>query len=135
MERNVSGVFFIVKASTDVSNRTPVLITDKEGRIIVILAGRPTEDESYVESMERLQCVLAETRESLRFGKYQCVPAPSSGATENRRGNFKTAAVGVSYGGGQKVHYTTLSVVFFDSPDVADARQPQPQPTQPARAG
>lgn len=53
--------------------------------------------------MARLQQVLRETCEALRFGQSQCIPNPSGGSKENRRGAFKTAAVGVSYGGGQTV--------------------------------
>lgn len=53
--------------------------------------------------MERLQQLLADTCKVLHFGHFQCIPNPSGGATENRRGDFKTAAAGVSFGGGQKV--------------------------------
>lgn len=84
------------------TRRTPVLIIDCEGRIVVILAGRPNDDD-WDESMERLQGVLANASESLDFGGYNSLPAPSRGPAENRRGGYKTVAVGVSYGGGQRV--------------------------------
>ncbi|KAJ3527181.1 hypothetical protein NM688_g8163 [Phlebia brevispora] len=80
----------------------PILIADKNGRIIVMLLGRPMGDETWVPSMEELQAAIRKTGDSLRFGLSHLLPAPSAGPKENRRGDYKTVAVGLSYGGGQK---------------------------------
>lgn len=62
--------------------------------------------------MGRLQQVLSETCKTLHFGQSQCIPNPSSKSKENRRGAFKTAAVGVSYGGGQTVRDRGAGMTF-----------------------
>lgn len=94
-----------------------MLITDREGRIVVILVGRPAGDATWDAALQGVQEALAETAAALRFGDSQFLPARSSSVTENRRGDFRTAAVGVSYGGGQKVSWSdagdALAHLFF----------------------
>ncbi|KAK7676009.1 hypothetical protein QCA50_021044 [Cerrena zonata] len=82
---------------------TPFVITDEEDRIFVIFAGRP-QDPSYEDDRLAADAVLEDTHAKLQFGSNGCqvLPRPTNGCGKNRRGGFKTANVGISYGGGQK---------------------------------
>lgn len=85
-----------------------MIITDKRDRAMATLAGRP-DDLTWLPSMSRLQNKVAEAAKKLRFDKGQTLPAPSRAKGKkrrqgkNRRGDFKTASVGISFGGGQRV--------------------------------
>ncbi|KAK7676418.1 hypothetical protein QCA50_020636 [Cerrena zonata] len=81
----------------------PFVITDEEDRIFVIFAGRP-QDPTYETDRLEADVVLQATRDQLQYGGGDCqvLPRPTNGCAKNRRGNFKTANVGISYGGGQK---------------------------------
>ncbi len=89
----------------------PKLITDKAGRTVVILAGRPVDNDTWDQTMAGVQAALDEVERRLRFGSNHVVPVPPGGSKENRRGEFKSVSVGVSLGGGQTVrlvHNVTL---------------------------
>jgi len=81
---------------------SPVALTDSEGRVVVVLVGRPIGDGSWNETVEQLDIALEQARADLAFGISECLPRPSRDCKVNRRGDFKTAAAGISYGGGQK---------------------------------
>jgi hypothetical protein len=68
-------------------------ILDREGRLVAILAGRPT-DESWPE-------MTRQGAEELEEARGRChIPAKSR---RHRRGQFVALRCGVSHGGGQKV--------------------------------
>ncbi|KAF7796180.1 hypothetical protein EIP86_007354 [Pleurotus ostreatoroseus] len=83
--------------------RAATLLTDKNGRGIGGLVGRPANDDTWDRNAKEIVDVLTHAGEELRFGRYECLPVPSGGCEDNRRGGFATAAVGVSFGGGQTV--------------------------------
>lgn len=90
--------------------RETILIVDREDRIIAILAGRPS-GKDWEETVQKYLQALARAKESLQFGK-KC----------DRRGPFRTIAVGVSYGGGQTVsdHVSliTHALILFSFPEL-----------------
>lgn len=53
--------------------------------------------------MKQLSNDMLEIQSKLKFGNAQCLPKPSREPELNRRGEFKTVATGISYGGGQEV--------------------------------
>lgn len=53
--------------------------------------------------MDRVQAALDTVERRLRFGANHVVPVPPGGSKENRRGEFRSASIGVSLGGGQTV--------------------------------
>ncbi|PPR04543.1 hypothetical protein CVT26_002510 [Gymnopilus dilepis] len=71
--------------------RTPMLVVDRDGRIIAILAGRP-EDPTWNEVQREAAQLLEEARCACR------VPKKSQ---HHRRGAFTTLRCGFSHGGGQ----------------------------------
>lgn len=60
-------------------------------KVIGLLAGHP-DDPTYIATTRACAAAIAEAQEKLQFPKRQ-----------DRRGEFRTLAIGVSYGGGQKV--------------------------------
>lgn len=88
------------------------MLTDKEKRIVVILAGRPQDDRTWDETMKGVRAALELLDEELQFGDSQVLPKPSHGSTENWRGQYKTAAFRVSYGGGQTVRRVILLLLL-----------------------
>lgn len=70
--------------------RTPILFLDKEGRVIVVLAGRPRMGWDAV--VDGATEIIEEARPRCNF--------PDE---VHRRGNFAAIATGISFGGGQKV--------------------------------
>ena len=49
----------------------PILITDKQGRVIVILAGRPVHDRTWNSDVEEVQAALARAQDALDFRGFQ----------------------------------------------------------------
>lgn len=72
--------------------RKPVAIVDTSGRVIAVLAGRPVGCLTWDESVRKVEEAIATAGSNFEFP-----------ATQDRRGKFRTFAVGVSYGGGQMV--------------------------------
>ena len=72
---------------------TPIVITDKEDRIIAVLLGRPQDVDcqpSWQSVADDLYTTVQETGERLDFGQYHSLPKPQRGATHNRRGDYDT---------------------------------------------
>jgi hypothetical protein len=78
--------------------REPRVICDKDGRIFVIMAGRP-EDNSYDGAVADATQAMEEA-EVEGSGCWSCNQAPD----KNMRGDFAVINGGYSMGGGQKVH-------------------------------
>lgn len=74
----------------------PILLVDDDDRIIAVLAGRPIGDGTWEGVVREFDATMKVAHNELRFGK-RC----------DRRGNFRTIATGVSYGGGQTVRLTS----------------------------
>lgn len=70
----------------------PILIADNTGRLPIMLAGCPAGDVTWYDATRNFLDALAKAKAALKFGK-----------KSDRRGPFRTIAVGVSYGGGQTV--------------------------------
>ena len=77
-----------------------------------LMVGHPDEP-TWMASIHALEAAIAEAKSKLIFGKRQ-----------DRRGSFQMIAVGVSYGGGQKVCSVRL-LLFNVNMYRAAARQPQ----------
>ncbi|KAI0310484.1 hypothetical protein OF83DRAFT_1166630 [Amylostereum chailletii] len=76
---------------------TPYVILDNEDRIIIVLLGRPREDEA-VPFKDRYTTAMARLAVKLDDGRGRVEHVLRGG----RRGDFGTISVGTSYGGGQK---------------------------------
>ncbi len=74
--------------------RDSVLITDKDGRVIAMIAGHPDDPD-----WDKLQEEAAKRLETLRK---DCLL--SSDQHVHRRGRFAALSCGISYGSGQTVH-------------------------------
>ena len=82
-------------------------LVDKEERVFGVVAGRPRDREGW-DMVER------DATQALREAREAC--SLSAQQSDHRRGRFPALAVGVSYGGGQRVWrahcvllYVTLS--------------------------
>lgn len=76
------------------SIRTTLGITDKDGRVICVFAGGPSGDASWSGVVQGAQVAMADAKRRLRFS-----------GKRDRRGEFQTIAMGLSYGGGQMVRH------------------------------
>lgn len=76
-------------------------ILDKEGRIMVVLVGRPPEKPGT-----KPWCQVAEDA-ALQMGEARA--AAGIRATPHRRGRFAVVATGVSLGGGQRACLPAMS--------------------------
>ena len=73
------------------------------GRIFPIVVGRP-QDPSFEKDRLMADAIIDSTSLQLQSSNgCQVLPRPTNGRAKTSRGNFKTASVGVSYSGGQKV--------------------------------
>lgn len=77
--------------------------TLEECRILIILAGRPSNDLSFLDSVRELGAELEALEGRLEFAHRLLIPCPHGGTDDNRRGGHKTGTMGTSYGGGQTV--------------------------------
>ena len=68
-------------------------MVDKEGRILIMLAGSPKDEADWKNACARCAALLEETR-----GSY--VEAKDA---NKRRGDYASVSAGISFGGGQKV--------------------------------
>ncbi|KAJ6600508.1 hypothetical protein DFH09DRAFT_1498180 [Mycena vulgaris] len=85
----------------------PLLILDREGRIITVFIGAP-EDPTWPSVIAEAIKALRKAREQgLKIGAFAC------GDDRHRRGRYYTLTGGVSHGGGQKACSTTLPTQFF----------------------
>jgi hypothetical protein len=75
----------------------PHLLLDNDKRIIGVLAGRP-KDDSWED-------ITGEACHAMEKAREKCVFRDAD--REHRRGSYPCLAVGVSYGGGQKVMLAT----------------------------
>ncbi|KAJ7642868.1 hypothetical protein B0H17DRAFT_960020, partial [Mycena rosella] len=79
-------------------SRNPLLILDREGRIICSFIGTP-EDPEWADIVAEAVAAMNKAREAgLRENSFD------RASRRHRRGTFFTLAGGVSHGGGQKVH-------------------------------
>lgn len=103
---DVSFILHFVLLVFFTSYSKPFVITDEMDRIFAIFAGRP-QDPSFERDRIVADTIIQATGTQLHFpNNCQVLPRPTGGCAKNRRGKFKTAHVGVSYGGGQKVCYS-----------------------------
>ncbi|KAF7793621.1 hypothetical protein EIP86_004735 [Pleurotus ostreatoroseus] len=85
--------------------RTPVVFEDVRGRIFLVLAGRPVGDPTWDDVVSDVEVVLTKAESEVRTST--CAKCKGHSWEErcpkcrNRRGDFKSLTVGVSYGGGQ----------------------------------
>lgn len=86
----LSSILYYVPLKTSSSSATPIV--DNDGRVIAVLAGRPS-DAGWEELQRRAASKLKDCRHGCRF---------SGKLAENRRGGFPALAIGVSFGGGQR---------------------------------
>ena len=86
-----------------------MVATDKQGRLVAVFAGAPTDASWQQDSLPAIHAALDTAAQDLRFGGCECLPDPPGGSKVNRRGEFKTAAIGVSFGGGQQVSIRDLT--------------------------
>ena len=70
---------------------TPIALVDRDGRVVVMLAGRPAGD-SWVEAVKTATTMLLAMR--VEFAK-------RGENTSHRRGKYAFIGTGVSFGGGQ----------------------------------
>ena len=83
-------------------------------RILVALVGRPEHDATWLSTIKELGEELENLEENLDFAGRRLTPRPHGNVRDNRRGNFNTATVATSYGGGQTV--STLFVLVLSEP-------------------
>ena len=90
-----------------ITTRDPVIVTDQEDRIIAVLAGQPTSDESFgqvIAGVEAAMSIVAPTIRARGCGNCRDQDwVKQCRKCRERRGDFKAISVGVSYGGGQTV--------------------------------
>ena len=84
-----------------------MVIVDAQDRIIGALAGAPNDEEDFDAFIHDVEAVLNRTAPTVKVRK--CAPCQSKawenqcGRCRERRGDFKTLSIGISYGGGQTV--------------------------------
>ena len=84
-----------------------MVLVDAEERIIGALAGAPRDQEDFNGVISDVETLLNATAPGVKTRK--CGPCKDRGWDDQcrkcreRRGNFKTLSVGISYGGGQTV--------------------------------
>lgn len=86
-------VLYLVALTMLLDGRTPFKILDKKGRVIALLAGRPS-DPSWDHVASEAYAAMTHAAKEANFGVKQTV---------HDRGKFATMAVGVSFGGGRTV--------------------------------
>lgn len=94
--------------SANSANRESELVTSREDRIIVAMAGRPIDDPKWVTGVAAgCKKVMDKERGNFSFGHSGCIPAPPGSAkrkkTNRRNSKMQTTTQGISYGGGQQV--------------------------------
>ncbi len=77
--------------------RSPLGLVDAEGRLFGVFVGPPTGDPTWAQVSTGVRVAMQRAKQRLRFKKKL-----------DRRGTFKTIAVGLSYGGGQTVRVDKL---------------------------
>lgn len=90
-------------ATNTVLRKTTNLILDRNHLIVAVLAGQPDNWDGVAEEAFR---AMEEAREKMVFLCPSCKGKPWRAWCErcvNRRGDYKSASVGLSYGGGQGV--------------------------------
>lgn len=78
-------------------------ICSADGRVIACLVGRP-DDGDYLQLTRRVATKIDSTREDLRL---------NDGQRSHRRGEFPALAMGLSYGGGQRVSHTICTMMLI----------------------
>ena len=90
-----------------------IVLADAEDRIIGALAGGPRDQEDFQDVISDVEALLKATAPSVKIRK--CAPCKNRAWDDQcrkcreRRGNFKTLSIGISYGGGQTVSHTYSS--------------------------
>jgi hypothetical protein len=84
---------FSILICSHATSSLPRPLVDKEDRVIAVLGGRPN-DEKYLQLTRDAAAEIEKARAQLNFR-----PEQQSG----RRGDFFSASVGPSFGGGQQV--------------------------------
>ena len=72
--------------------RHPFVIVDEHRRVLAVPVGRPVGDSTWDNTVDRVVAAFGVAGREFKFPK-----------VGDRRGKYNTFAVGVSYGGGQKV--------------------------------
>ncbi|THG93679.1 hypothetical protein EW026_g7625 [Hermanssonia centrifuga] len=96
-----------------------ITLTDKQGMVFGVLCGRPADSpgKTWAESCEGVTTALRQAEADLDFDGSPIIPEISSEKkgknAKNRRGKFKTASMGVSYGGGQSSCHTLRKIKGF----------------------
>ncbi|TFK59264.1 hypothetical protein BDN72DRAFT_780980, partial [Pluteus cervinus] len=93
--------------------RTPKVITDDEGRAIVIFVGGPTRDPTRDHAWNDVARRAATTMASVRKEGVAADVLPKD-AQSHRRGEFVALPVGVSHGNGRLVCALTLSMKLVE---------------------
>ena len=74
--------------------RAPLGLVDADGRLFGVFVGPPKDDSTWPDVTEGVRAALGIAKKKLSFKRKL-----------DRRGRFKTIAVGLSYGGGQTVSF------------------------------
>ena len=101
----------IYVSESDVLPSTPILLVDREDRIVAVLVGRPADvpsREPWIDTMQQARQVLRDLEDELKWGSSQTLPRPPGSNGVNCRGDYRTSSVGPSYGGGQTVSHLHL---------------------------
>ena len=89
-----------------------MLLVDEEGRILAVLVGRPGDvpgREPWQDLHDEVLGAMRQLEQDLHWGSDQVLPRLPGSKGKNRRGKYRSANDGPSYGGGQKVSAGSLS--------------------------
>ena len=86
--------------------RTPVAATDKDGRIVFVMAGMPRDKTGWMACIDAAYAAMQVARAAIHWTPAHAIPDFSKGKGSARRGPHYTAAEGVSFGSGQEVRVT-----------------------------
>ena len=89
-----------------------MLVTDREGRIVVVLAGCPKEQEEWAECLQGVSAAMEQAFGDLHWTQAGTLPDNGKGKS-NRRGPYYTLAAGFSFGSGQKVSSGEIEITLY----------------------
>ena len=99
---------------TNDARRSAVLL-DKNKKIVVTLVSKPQQDPTWdTVAVNGFQEAMNRLEQDLEFGDGLVVPPPHDSGSNpnghaNRRGSFRQATAGISFGGSQKVRFVMWS--------------------------
>lgn len=102
------------------TSSTPVIVVDRDGRIIIVLVPPPSpgpapppprpgssrrrrQEESFSDGAHEAYYVVNKAGEKAKWAENQTLPKPSGEERGNRRGDYKSFNIGWSMGCGAKV--------------------------------